>query len=481
MSDFKLDWRAPGPVADAFMRDRSDVACIIGPVGSGKTSAALVKMVMTAFTMRPCNDGVRRAKFLVVRDTYPNLDATTIKTWHMWVHRERGRYVDSSPRTHDVAFEVGGQRIEIGVEFRALGEHTAEDTLRGWEGTALYLNEADLLPPDILTHAIGRVGRYPSAAMGGCSWSGIWMDCNAPDVDNWIYATFVDNPEPGYRLFLQPGGRDPAAENLHNLKEGYYERQIKLNAKRGEWWIRRFVDNLFGASREGKPVYPEYNDLRHCASAPLAAIAGRKLIIGVDAGATPAATIWQPAIDGQWRALDEIVVAEDATMGPTMFGEEINRILAEKFPGFTPDMITGWGDPAADKDRSRDEFWLDTLRHVTGIRFRAAPTNALQPRLEAVRSKLTRSGENGKPMLLISPSCRVLRKGFNSHYHYRRVQIGQGRFADEPDKNHWSHVHDSAQYALIGGGEHMAVRGRNLVRAQTQQPVIAATDWNAHA
>lgn len=458
---FALRWRAPGPVAAAFVQDRSDVACIIGPFGSGKTSAAVVKIILETIGLRPCLDGVVRAKAAVVRDTYPNLDATTIATWHNWVPRGLGRFVEDAPRVHEIAFDIGGRRHELEVQFIALGEKRIEDVMRGWEGTWAYVNEADRLTPDVLPYLVGRVGRWPSAVMGGCSRSAVWLDCNAPDTDNWLYEAFVEAPQ-GRRLFMQPGGRDPGAENVANLPAGYYERLVANNP---DWWVRRFVDNRWGASREGKPVYPEYDDLRHCAPSPLLPVRGLPLIIGADAGGTPAATLWQRLPGGVWRGLDELVVANDASMGPTAFGEALNRLLAEeRYRGWPLDEIAAWADPASGAAGGVDLPWLQIVSNATKIRFRQAPTNNPHLRQEAVRVPLMRSGEGGRPLLQISPTMKTLRKGFNSHYRFTRIKTGEGRWADEPEKNHWSHVHDAAQYAFLGGGEHLEVRGRAVAR-----------------
>lgn len=477
MTGFSLRWAPPGPVCDAFVRDRSPVSCIMGPFGSGKTSGSVIKPILIACEQRPGPDGVRRSKFAVVRDTYPNLDATTIATWHQWVPRGLGRFVDEAPRVHELAFDIGGARVETSIEFHALGERRIEDVMRGWEGTGGYINEADRLSPDVKRYLLGRVGRYPPTILGGCTWSGLWADCNAPDTDSWIYTDFVEQPLEGHVLFRQPGGREHGAENLANLPAGYYERLAGANP---DWWVRRFVDNQFGASREGKPVYPEYNDHRHCAPAPLLPDYGRDLVVGVDAGGTPAATLWQRSSGGQWRGLDELVVDAEGSMGPTAFGEALNRLLAtERYRRFEREQIRVWGDPASAGGSDRDRPWLTVLKEATKLQHvRPGPTNNLHLRLEAVRAPLVRTGEGAQPGLVISPTMRTLRKGFNSHYRYRRVALGEGRWADEPEKNHWSHTHDSAQYAMTGGGEHLAVQGRAVAAGAPRPDHADAGDYD---
>ena len=52
----------------------------------------------------------------------------------------------------------------------------------------------------------------------------------------------------------------------------------------------------------------------------------------------------------------------------------------------------------------------------------------------------------GKPMLLLHPNCKMLRKGFNGKYGYRRLHTSQEKYVDKPDKNDFSHIHDALQY-----------------------------------
>ena len=72
----------------------------------------------------------------------------------------------------------------------------------------------------------------------------------------------------------------------------------------------------------------------------------------------------------------------------------------------------------------------------------------------------------GKPVLLIDRRCTQLIKGFEGGYAYKRMQVSGERFADKPDKNMFSHVHDAAQYLFLGAGE-----GRALMNSQ--KPAVA--------
>ena len=107
----------------------------------------------------------------------------------------------------------------------AIGDNVIEEVLRGFEPTAFYLNEMDLLAEEVLVYCRGRVGRYPRMDEGGPSWYGILFDLNAPEEDNWTVDKLRDNLDPtAIAFFRQPGGMldlgggeyvvNPKAENL---------------------------------------------------------------------------------------------------------------------------------------------------------------------------------------------------------------------------------------------------------------------------
>lgn len=500
-----------GPVMARFHASNARVRGVMGPVGSGKTGGALMEILYRATRQAPHpRDAVRRTKFAIVRDTYRQLEKTTIPSWHRWVGKGLGEWTGGSggvPATHTIEFALPDHTtVHTIVEFIGLGDNAVDKVMPGWEGTGAYLNEADKLAKDVMTFIRGRLGRYPAvdaaAGFAGATWRGLWCDFNAPDTDHWLYETFVENPAPGFEFFQQPGGMlktaggyvlNPRAENLRNLVQGYYEEQI---TGQPTWYIRRMVLNQWGASRDGQPVYEEYNDDLHCAAAELLPVPGLQLVIGVDAGLTAAAIIMQRMPNGQWRILDELC-APPGGMGAKKFGEELLRLLQDRYPAWAAwlaarrsqrawnligeePMVVGFGDPAGSARASTDEqSWMDVMRAVTGIPFRDAPTNKPTLRREAVRGPLTRLID-GQPGLLLSPRCRKVRKGFNSGYRLRRVQlVGVDRFDDQPEKNEYSHPHDALQYGMVGGGEHLAVLGRAQTAASARRQTRAIDDDNA--
>lgn len=244
-----IRYKAP-PTLARFMRSNAFVRAVVGPVGSGKSSACCVEILRRAAEQRPGPDKVRRTRFVVIRNTYRELKDTTRKTFEKWVKPELGKWHEQ-----DFTFTLNqplsdGTRIHCEVLFRALDRPQDVGKLLSLELTGGYINEARQIPKEILDVLTQRVGRYPSMDEGGPTWSGIWMDTNPWHVQHWGYRTFSKELPEGHERFEQPGGRTPEAENVENLPggRGYYDRQC---AGKDAEWIAEWVDAKYPAFDKG--------------------------------------------------------------------------------------------------------------------------------------------------------------------------------------------------------------------------------------
>jgi hypothetical protein len=459
------DFKPAGPVAAAFLADSaSRVKIIRGPVGGGKTVSNVFDGLMAAAARMPvCADGRIHFRDAIVGATYGQIERNLYPTWTHWLPRDGGAWTDGEWKggsgrfaEQKINFDVmrGGRRIEVCYTaiFAAIGELSVEQFVRGFEPSAWYLFELDLLPDGLVEQAIGRLGRWPNRDMlpDGVEWRGyVRGDLNSPDIDTDYYRLVEEVRPPGLRQYVQPSGLSPQAENLQNLPKGYYENLAAMNAHRPKW-VRRFILNEYGPSDAGMPVYPEYTDERHLARADLAVDPKLPLEVGIDAGlGNPAAVIGQRRFDGQFRALGEVVPGR---MSGRRFAEAIKREVAEIAPNMT--LSCGWGDPAgfAGADREDGELaWMEMLAIELNCPILPTDTNAIVTRLDAVREELTYFIDGNTPGLVLSPRCRKLRKGFASHYCYRVNPTTKAVAADaKPDKGDYSHVHDALQYWMLG-------------------------------
>lgn len=490
-----VEWRAPGPVAAAFMADRTKVSLINGPVGSGKTTAASMKLIRLATEQAVSRSyqglgpggkrmPTRQFRVAVVRDTYRQLWRTTIPSWNQRLPKSVGQWTggDGAPATHVIPFVLpDGTLVEFEAQFLAIGDQTVEDALRGYEVTGFYLNEMDLCAEEVFDNALLRLGRWPVTAEASPTWTGILGDMNAPELNKWAYERFFTKTADelaaqDIALFRQPSGLSAHAENLANLPPSYYQ-QMTRTAK--DWVVQRMIKNIPGYSRAGKPVYPEYNDELHCGlghNHPPRFDRNLPLTIGIDAGGSPAAAFLQRMPNGKWCVLKELTT--DQGTGALRFADALARILAEDFPGCQT--ILAYADPSAaygaDKEAG-EASWMEAVAERAKIRVLAAPTNAPLARWEAVRLPLTRLID-GEPGFHLSPSCKVLRAGFNAEYRFRKVTGTEDRYHEQAEKNDCSHVHDALQYALSGGGEDAEVRGRGETHRRQRDHAEHQTDWD---
>ncbi len=452
------------PTPALFHADRNSIVrLLMGPYGSGKSVACCMEIVRVAFEQEPGIDGIRRTRWAVIRNTYPELKATTIKTWSDWIKPEIfGPVKWDAPITHTIRLR---QDVELEVIFLALDRPQDIKKLLSLEVTGVWINEAREIPKAVLDAATGRIGRYPSKMMGGCSWSGVILDTNPPDDDHWIYRVFEEEQPDGYIIYKQPSALikvsegayapNPRAENVKNHSKGY-RYWLDMIPGKTEEWIKVYVLGLYGSVMDGKPVYPEWNDNIHMAKGQLLAYKGLPLILGWDFGLTPACIIGQVTPRGQLRILDELV-AED--MGIRSFANHaVKPFLATKYPGM---QTISSPDPAGNKRAESDETNCHRELEQAGFKVVVPRTNLFTPRREAVAGFLTRLID-GQPGFLLSATCKTLRKGFNGGYKYRRMQVpGEERFTDEPDKNSYSHPHDALQYLCMyieQPKQHKAVR-----------------------
>ena len=489
MSDeVSLRWKSPGPVSTAFMRATAEVEILNGPIGGGKTRTVFTKHLRRAARQQQSRiDGIRKYKLCTVHQTYRQLWRATIPSWWQMLPRN-AKGVDftgteNAPACCKVDIELSdGTLVQFQNDFIAIGENAVEDVLRGFEPTAFFLNEMDLQARDVLTYAKGRAGRYPNMSEGGPTWYGVTGDCNAPELHNWLYLDmFKKTPDQlradGVVLFRQPSGLSPQAENLDNLPGGqeYYRRQAKGAPT---WYVTRMIENKPGFSRAGRPIYPEFQDHLHVASSRLDYLAHLPLLVGLDAGGSPAAVIAQRLANGQWRILCELV-AEPGT-GPGRFGENLAQLLHERFP-FARN-IRAWADPAAagGVDREDDEKdWVEIVSARANIRIDLAPTNNPTSRWEAVRRPLSRLIDGEPGFVLCPEGCPTLREGFNSGYRFKKLpSVDVERYSEEADKNAYSHPHDALQYVLSAGGEDIEIRERAGHQRQRLAQASRIHDWD---
>ena len=84
-----------------FHESKNFVRFLIGPLGSGKTQACIVELFNKIHKQKADDNNVRRSRWVVVRNTYVDLQSTTIKDWREVTEPlQIGRFVNGSNPTH---------------------------------------------------------------------------------------------------------------------------------------------------------------------------------------------------------------------------------------------------------------------------------------------------------------------------------------------------------------------------------------------
>lgn len=426
---------------------------MLGPVGGGKTVTCIMDIIAKGITQEPYK-GVRQTRWAVVRQTYPELKNTTLKTFQAWVPDSMCHVNMQPPFSGMLKQELpDGTRVECEIIFIALDQPDDVKKLKSIEFTGIYINEVRYCDETIFITCKERIGRFPQMkpdeGFMGATWSGIIADTNAWSTTHWLYEMFDKGSTPeGHTLYEQPPaiywektskdiGKwivNPDAENLRYLPVNYYERQLiggKDDILRVELGLER------GISRQGKPVFPQFSEKLHVATKPLTPRRGLPLILGFDWELHPACVIAQLQPGGLLPVF-EAIHANDESF-EEFLGSYIIPILQKKYMGYK---LQGVGDPSARRS-GIDKRTPYILLHDAGIKCVPALTNKFLARKESVDWFLDRH------KLQLDPSLVVMREAFAGIYHYQELQgqTHKGMFKEEPVKSHpYSDVMDCMQY-----------------------------------
>lgn len=464
----------PSPTGLALHNSSKYLKMIVGPYGSGKSCACAVDVLINACAQAPAEDGIRYCRVGVIRSTYPELVSTTRKSLLEVLPSECGT-INGSGAPMRGMYNIplpDGTRVMLELELRAVATEDDCESIKSCNWTFAWINEATGCAPAVYTAVTSRIGRYPSANMGGVSWSGVIMDFNQPTPKSWL-DDFIKNPQKNWAVFTQPPAAfkkeddlgnvvyevNPNAENLENLgsweeddpedfspiEKGmrYYRNQIADNVRIGRTDI---VDNQYCMLDvpivDGKPVYSNFQKGRHVAAHDIEPKPFDNIVIGMDqSGIHPAAIIMQNQ-KGVWCVLDELYCE----------GEGLeNFILGMLVPLLRQKYSTNPVIAAIDPSNQRDSWQAITPKErlaEVGIVAVTEMSNSPKARIQNVEHLLNLYMGG----LLISPACEMLVRGFVSDYRYRRLRAAGTMgtvYTPQPEKNEVSHVHDALQYACL--------------------------------
>lgn len=527
--DLIRHYEVPGPVAAKFILSQGPIDLIMGPWGSGKTVAAIFKLVRHSAEHFPiCKDGVVHVRCAAIRDTYREMAKTALASW-LEAFPKGGPYTASDkdafaggqdrPVKHILEWDVlrqwyakgGGwekklTKVRLEMEFGAIGEQNLESYFKGYELSMGWLNECDLVHEDVPGRLYGRTGRYPPRAEV-MPWeierlgftvdpdSGeqemkipriVCGDFNPPDEENWTFRRDIEEHEnwPGYNFFHQPSGLSPIAENRIGKKRQQYEEEERQFGGPHTPESLRNVHGQYAPKAKGTIVFKNFNILRHRADSELKIVRELPFYFGLDAGGRPAGLFGQVMPSGQLRLQREVITLPDTVTGPGRFAEMCDVVIQSDYQG----MRCGgaWADPSSwfGADKQRGELaWIETVQMALEIPILPVATNDLGSRFEAVEWYLKDIDKN-TPRMLIDPRCKFLVRGFVSQYQLTKHSTEAKTDTTEVEKNKYSHVVEAGQYLCMGlrGTRGAIVKGAaELGRPQAPaaaQSVTAKSDFD---
>lgn len=433
----------PPPSLVPFLTADKFVNLVVGPVGSTKTTAGILKIAYEAAKIKACKDGIRRSRVIWIRQSREQLRDTSIPDFLRWYPDGlAGNYAKT-----EYKFVLRFNDVECEVLFRGLDDASDVRRLLSLQATFAVADEFRELNPDVFEAVQGRLGRYPSKADNGVGCQDdegnqidkFWGMSNPPDMDTF-WEKYLSNPPENAAVFIQPSGLSPEADWTQYLKDGYYE---NLAEGKSQDYIDVYIHAKFGKSLSGQPVFRAFDSTIHVAKQTLNPIRSstNPLLIGMDFGLTPACTISQ--VDPLGRLITYADLVSEG-MGVLRFcREKLKPLLASRFGGMNVLVI---GDPAGAQRAQTDERSVFDILKQEGFRVIPAKSNSLVARISAVDNWLTRMVDS-KPAHIIDPCCTHLLAALRGGYRYKIKKDGE--MLDTPDKNQHSHVADAHQYACL--------------------------------
>jgi hypothetical protein len=483
-----IDYVAPKTCA-RFMLSDAFYKLIAGPVGSGKTTACIIELLRRAAEQEPSPDGFRYTRYAILRQTLQQLKLTVLKDIMQWMNGIAVWRVSEST----IYLEVGDVKSELIL----LPMEDPEDRRRllSSQLTGAWLSEAIEIDADLVADIAGRCGRYPGAAMGGCTHPFIMMDTNMPEAGSVWHNLMEDGRPHDWDVFKQPSGLAPDAENLNFLVQTketlklpldhpdriaqgrtYYERLARGHS---EAYVKRYVEAEYGIDPSGRAVFGSIFREKDAYGNPwhvqddLKPVHGTTLIIGQDFGRDPCALLMQVDHMGRLLVLEEVISRHmglelhvDTKLKPLLMGH--------RYAGMPLAVI---GDPAGvAKGNIFEQTSFDFLKSK-GFHAFPAPTNDIDPRLRAVESWLLTARGTGPGMVIDRQRCPTFIRALKMGYRYENIRSTNSTVKDEtkpkPLKNEYSHVMDAGQYGCLAASQGLLGYINRKIHRGARQAVAA--------
>lgn len=452
----------PNPTQRAFILDNSPLRALKGNAGSAKTSTLLTTLIIRALT-HPDYRGV------MGRYDYNKITDTVVPAAEAMVDRLPPGILLDRDKTPPMKWWLRCLSVDpiTGEGFDAYPSMITFMGLKDYPGGvqihAYAIDEADEVDERTVTgfYSRRREFRKPPPGAPPVPFEGL-LAFNPPDKLHWLYEACTGlrhdgrkAERPAYIKLFEPGSR----ENEHNLRPGYYDDlATKLSADQRD----RFVNNEWGATFAGQPVYREFNPRFH--GRHLDPIPDAPLLRFWDFGYRRPACLWaQLDAEGRLLILRELN-GENEEITP--FIRRVKSIEQLYFMGCSRERVD-FGDPAA--SQKKDTGSTLTVLKSEGVNLRFLRADIL-PGVRRVRL-LMEQVIRGEPSFQIDTRyCSILVRALQGGYRLEDARE-TSRTADMglmPVKDGtYDHVADALRYGVTNlfGVDGRATGMNSYVRA----------------
>jgi phage terminase large subunit len=520
----------PLPTMIGFHQSDAEMRALVGPVGSGKTTAAIMEVGLLLPRHLARTYGITDTRWVIVRKTYRELMDTTfasVQDWMPFMEWQAAKMTGIINYPPSVACNYP---LRIELIFRSCNRPEDMEKFKSLEVTGYWIEEAVEVHEEIKRMLKTRIGRYPQRSSvrfgiettNPCDvehqiyWEHNWVP-TGPDWETYRTTRIQDlirdgatkeeaekqypvtaDPNhlekdatgrftpwtiPGPRPKKKPTGKylgwwQPPHENDANLRPGYYDALMEDYGNNPEW-LNMYVYGRPGVRVLGRVVYANFRESIHVyrgsMTDPFLHSNGTPLYFGWDnSGNAPACIVAQFISPLSIQILAEFYSDRE---GITDFTRKVLSQLEEMFPGYVQG--THYGDPAGGARYSKGTGGMTSNAQLQYEEFGIVvipSEQGIQARIQSVDQMLARNGG-----ILIDPRCTRLINGFIGGYVYPEKVGVQNEFLQQPMKNSFSHVHDALQYLCaklftVRKRQDQEIELRNLMTLDKIRELVAESD-----
>jgi len=416
---FKIDFK-PNPTQHRFIASRHEADLMDCRKGEGKSAA----LVWACFYHTQHNRG---ADWLIIRDTWANLERTTLREFFRWWPPGIVGEWKAAQKVFIWKLEqlgVVGRVTFIGLDDPNDASKVASMPLAGFgmDEPAPAAGESGGIDKLIFQTAMAQL-RQP-----GMKWYAAKLAQNNPDEGHWTYDRFWVPGTPNMRPLDQmppmqvpgfKGWQPPEPENEANLPKGYYAGLRQVYRDQPDL-IRRNVEGKHGYQQVGVAVTPEWSDKLHLAK-DIRPVRGPELVMLWDFGLTPCCLITQVTPLGHWNFLWGITGEHCGV--EELIVDHVKPLLARDFKGFTWRNV---GDPAglASEQSSVRNSAVRVIRREIGGRWTSGPQHPISARVDPLRAVLRRLVGGVALVQVDRDRAKPVWHALRGAWHYNQARTG---------------------------------------------------------